>query len=98
MRISRGCLQLLTAQSIDLSHCGQFIDAALIAVAQSCSLLESIVVFHCTSLTDSALIATLTHCHNLEGTMIFLGNFDEDSDNDFPEESDLHDTVTYGGI
>jgi hypothetical protein len=34
----------------------------------------------------------------LEGTMIFLGNFDEDSDNDFPEESDLDDTVLYGGI
>jgi hypothetical protein len=55
-------------------------------------LLESIVVFHCTSLADSALIAILTHCH------IFLGNFDEDSDNDFPEESDLDDTVMYGGI
>jgi hypothetical protein len=34
----------------------------------------------------------------LEGTMIFLGDFDEDSDDDFSEESDMDDTVLYGGI
>jgi hypothetical protein len=38
-----------------------FTDAALIAVAQSCSLLESINIFQYTSFTDDALIAIVVH-------------------------------------
>jgi hypothetical protein len=62
------------------------------AIARGCPLLRRISAGDAEA-PAAEVLALAESC--LEGTMVFLGNFDENSDNDFPEESDLDDTVLY---